>query len=57
MHIHVSCPEGEAKYWIEPVVSLEKNYGLPVKKLKEMKILIEERRDEICRAWKKHFGS
>ncbi len=57
VHIHVSCPEGEAKFWIEPVVSLEKNYGLPQKKLNELQNLIEEHRDEILRAWKRHFRS
>ena len=23
IHIHVICPEGEAKFWIEPIIALE----------------------------------
>ncbi|MCB1940364.1 MAG: DUF4160 domain-containing protein, partial [Rhodocyclaceae bacterium] len=22
IHVHVQCPDGEAKYWLEPVVAL-----------------------------------
>jgi hypothetical protein len=22
MHVHVQCPDGEAKFWLEPVISL-----------------------------------
>lgn len=28
MHIHVSSDSGEAKFWLEPSVSLAKDYGL-----------------------------
>ena len=36
MHVHVSCPEGEAKFWLEPIVALNHNYGLRPRKLKEL---------------------
>ena len=28
MHVQVQCPSGEAKLWLEPVVSLAHNAGL-----------------------------
>ena len=28
MHVHVVCADGEAKFWIEPVIELAQNYGL-----------------------------
>jgi len=28
MHVHVYCAEGEAKFWLEPEISVANNYGL-----------------------------
>ena len=56
VHIHVECPEGMAKFWIEPVVSLDSYYGLNKKKLQELQKVVEERKNEIIKAWHKHFG-
>jgi len=28
MHVHISCPDGEAKFWIEPIISLATYRGL-----------------------------
>jgi len=25
MHVHVHCPDGEAKFWLEPEIELAKN--------------------------------
>jgi hypothetical protein len=55
MHIHVYSPDGEAKFWMEPVLELAKNYGLSKKDLKATQALIEEHSDEIRAAWRKHF--
>ncbi|MBL7074959.1 DUF4160 domain-containing protein [candidate division KSB1 bacterium] len=55
IHVHVSCPNGEAKFWLEPVIALVQQYGLSPKQLKELQKIIEERNDEITKAWKKHF--
>lgn len=57
MHVHVSCPDGEAKFWLEPLVALAENYGLSRIQLNELKKIVEERQNEIKKAWKKHFGS
>jgi hypothetical protein len=37
-------------------VELAKNYRLSRAQLKEIEQLIEDHRDEIKHAWKKHFG-
>ena len=55
VHIHVTCPDGEAKFWLEPIVSLSQNDGLNPRTLKELQDIVEERKSEIARAWKKHF--
>jgi hypothetical protein len=57
MHVHVSSPDGEAKFWLDPIVALSNNYGLSSKRLLEVQKLIGEHKDEIIRAWKKHFKS
>ena len=28
MHVHVHCADGEAKFWLEPLIELAQNYGL-----------------------------
>ena len=56
IHVHVSCPDGEAKFWLDPIASLNRHQGLSPKVLKELQKVVEEHRDEIIRAWKKHFG-
>lgn len=57
MHIHVTCPQGEAKFWLEPTVALEKFWGLNEKQLNQCHKLIEKHYDEIKKSWKKHFAS
>jgi hypothetical protein len=56
MHVHVSCEDGEAKFWLEPEVSLAQNYGLKRSQVTEVRKVVEGRRDEIAEAWRKHFG-
>lgn len=57
MHIHVTCTEGEAKYWLEPKIELVKNHNLPGAQLKEIENIIEAHYGEFKQAWEKHFGS
>ena len=56
MHVHVSCSDGEAKFWLEPIVSLCENHGLPARVLGELHDVVERRKDEIILAWKRHFA-
>jgi len=57
IHIHVTSPEGEAKFWIAPEISLAKSFGLSQKQITELKKVIEERENDIENAWEEHFGS
>ena len=56
MHVHVQCPDGEAKFWLEPVITQAQNYGLSEQQLRVARSLIEGHSDEIRAAWKRHFG-
>lgn len=55
MHVHVSSADGEAKFWIEPLVALADATGLGHRELRELQDVVEEHRDEIEKAWKAHF--
>ena len=56
IHIHVTCEDGEAKFWLEPIVSLAVFHGLPSRRLNEIRKIIEEHKNEINKAWQKHFS-
>ncbi|NCO82977.1 MAG: DUF4160 domain-containing protein [Nitrospirae bacterium] len=56
MHIHVTCEDGEAKFWIEPIVSLTVSHGLNPRKLNEIQKIVEEHKNEIIKAWQTHFS-
>jgi hypothetical protein len=56
MHVHVQCPDGETKFWLEPVIAQAQNYGLSEQQLRAARALIEGHHDEIRAAWKRHFG-
>jgi hypothetical protein len=54
-HVHVTCPDGEAKLWLEPVIAFVASTGLSKKQLNDIQKIVESRRDEIVRAWNEHF--
>lgn len=57
MHVHVESPDGEAKFWLEPVVSLATyTKGLTRRDLVHMQTIVVEHEEEIVKAWKKHFA-
>jgi hypothetical protein len=55
MHIHVVSPDGEAKFWMEPIVALATYTGLTKQQLRRLERIVEDRKSEIKKAWKKHF--
>lgn len=57
MHVHISSSDGEAKFWLEPVVALADFEGLSKKQLKELQELTEKHALKFTKAWKKHFAS
>lgn len=56
IHVHVTSEDGEAKFWLEPIVSLATFFGYNKVKLNEIQGLVEERKDEIIAAWQRHFS-
>lgn len=52
----MTCEDGEAKFWIEPIISLAVYHGLNTTKLNDIKEIIEEHKNEIIKAWQKHFS-
>ena len=56
MHVRVSCADGEAKFWLEPVVALAQNYGLSERQIRDARVLVEAHIDECRSSWKAHFG-
>ena len=57
MHVHVSHPDGEAKFWLAPALALATSVGLLPKQLKEAEKLVEIHMEEIDHAWRTHFPS
>jgi hypothetical protein len=55
-HIHAIYPDGEAKFWLEPAVDLARNYGLSQTQITELNRIVEEKRNDILDAWRKHFA-
>lgn len=55
IHVHVISPDGEAKFWLEPVIELALNKGLTSTELNELRKIIEERQNEIRDSWHQHF--
>lgn len=54
MHVHITCADGEAKFWLEPEIELAKNHNLSRTQLKEIENIIEVHYDEFKNAWEKH---
>ena len=55
IHIHVVSPDGEAKFWIDPIVALVTYTGLSKRQLGRLKKIVEEHKSEIVKAWQQHF--
>ena len=55
MHVHVKCADGEAKFWLEPTVSIAVETGLSKHTLRKIQDIIKEHENEIRSAWEKHF--
>lgn len=55
MHVHITCPEGEAKFWVEPIISLASFYGLSAQKLNDLQKLVEGHKNEIAKKWQTYF--
>ena len=57
IHVHVASSAGEAKFWIEPVIELAVNHGIPKRAVGEIQKIVEAHEQDIRIAWKLHFGT
>jgi hypothetical protein len=55
-HVHVTCAEGAAKFWLEPQVALAQNWGLDGPRFRAAEAITRKHEDEIRIAWRRHFG-
>ena len=56
VHVHVYKDDDDAKFWLYPVASVAYNRGFDARTLAELLSVVDERREEIKRAWDGHFG-
>jgi Domain of unknown function (DUF4160) len=57
VHIHVDGAEGDAKFWLQPSVTLADSYGFDARALRELKRVVEDNADLIERTWNEHFNN
>lgn len=55
-HIHVRCPDGEAKFWLEPDVTLADSEGLDARSLRQLTVLVRTHRVTLLRSWHDYFA-
>lgn len=55
-HIHVTKGRDTAKFWLSPEVSLAYDRGFPPRVLSQLVRVIEERREELERAWNDYIA-
>ena len=56
MHIHVRNGDGEAKFWLSPVVYLADSDGFDARTLRELRDLVVQNRALIERTWNDYFA-
>ena len=56
MHVDAESSDGEAKFWLYPEVRVARSAGYTRRRLSELAGVVDERREEIERAWNEHFG-
>lgn len=55
-HIHIEMPDGTAKFWLEPLISLATFHNLSEKDLNKIESIIKEKKDDFIKEWNRHFG-
>ena len=55
MHVHVASSDGDAKFWLEPEVELAMQKGMASHRINDIREIIEDHRDELTQAWRKHL--
>lgn len=57
MHVHVSHPDGEAKFWLAPELVLATATGLSPRQITEARAVVASHMKEIINAWHHHFNT
>ena len=57
IHVHLEGADGDAKFWVQPSVTLVESHGFDARALREFKRVIEDNEDLIERAWNEHFDN
>ena len=57
MHVHVSHPDGEAKFWLMPEIALADSVGLTARQLADAQDVVERHTGEVRNAWLRHFDA
>lgn len=56
VHVHVISSNGEATFWLEPVVALVDSEGLKPLELRRIQKIAERHRERFQKAWKDFLG-
>ncbi|MFA6535090.1 MAG: DUF4160 domain-containing protein [Candidatus Babeliales bacterium] len=56
MHVHVRSSEGEAKFWIKPMIALADYSGYSERQIRELAKIVEKYEKEIQKSWELYFG-
>jgi hypothetical protein len=57
IHVHVSSGDGEAKFWLSPVIEAAEVHHLSERELAKLATIIRNHEQQIRQAWARHFGS
>ena len=57
MHVHVSHPDGGAKFWLEPDVALAESHGMSAQQLRTAERFVKGHQLELQDAWRIYFTS
>jgi hypothetical protein len=55
IHIHIKKGDGEAKFWVMPIISLAESRKMKVSELARAQEIVTERRQEILDSWASYF--
>ena len=54
-HVHVRKGKSIAKFWVDPIVTLDSAYEMTPRELNNIREVVEARADLIRRKWNEHF--
>ena len=56
LHVHVIKGDGEAKFWLSPMISVAESAGFDARTLRNLAVVIEANRSVIEKAWHDYFS-